>query len=1084
MGRRLGTVIFVVLLAFFLLYLQNKVYVGDQEFFAYGIDGDHIIPENGDGGSFQLKDIAGNPYIPKEAQLKEFEYFVDRGLAGHPFPIDKSSIKLVDGSATDIEFKFTGEVSKRIRNQIKRRLLQFSFTEKNAERPLLYVPLGIDLRGGVEFICSLYDDDQNRVDADQQVVDILRTRLESRGLSEPQVSRLTNGDIQVVIPGGGKAEAARTRKVLETTGKLEFREVLDAYGDESDEATSSTEPGRVVHKDKRGKWAYKPGGGGRLVSGEVLYPMKAPRGENPKAFYRLGPAKITGQDVKDGFVSQDDNGGPAVGIELNATGGSKSFEWSQAIKDRGDAGQGSGRFAICLDGVVYSAPRIIEPTGARSRVTGNFTSEEVNNLVLVLDTGALTVTPEVLSERVIGATLGKETISKGLGAMVGAVAVILAFIVMYYQRLGVVAMASLATTLALVWTAVSVFSTTMTLPGLAGLVLTIGMAVDANILIFERIREELSDDIDLKTSLDAGYARAFLTIFDANVTTFLTAFVLSWIGTGAIKGFGNTLMIGIVTSMFGAIYVGRLMTDILYRNKESAKVADAMSRLPLPKSYISKRFMAAGLSAAIIVIGLSVFISGGSKHFAIDFTGGNMVQATLEEPKTLEDIQAALAQAAASDPEAFDLLGDDLQILPYFSEFAKDNNASRQYVFKGRDAKAIVINRDMAGIQQALWDKNAERAEMINAGSALTSPEVKAIDVEIKKLQVELKPFKEKLAARIEVFKGELAKALAGMIIEENSEVVAAGKEGNRLHLRLHMLGEASSQQVAQISDALNGRNDLDKVQISTDGEILSIHADYTALINADQDLKEKDVQEALASDALLKRIYDLAGGTGAQAAHLSNALLLRNFYDQCVDRAASSGLQVAAAYPATDHFSPQVAEQMKNKAYLALAFSLLAILFYIAMRFEFRYGVGAIVALAHDVLATVGILAVLGVRIDLTVIAALLTIVGYSLNDTIVVFDRIRENMQKFGKGMRDTIDGAIAQTMSRTILTSSTTIFVIVVLLIFGGEGVRSFSVTMLVGLILGTYSSIFVASPSLLLFKDAVIEEDETDEVVAGT
>ncbi len=1091
MKHRFGSIFIVFVIAVSLLYLQNKVYVGSQYYFAEAVpvkQGEEVKYPfvSKEGGYFLLKDIAGKAFEPTALQIEQFKYFAERGSDGKPFLIDTENIT-VNGMMIEYKFQNSSQVNLRRLKKFEKRLLEFSFSEPNSERDLLFVPLGIDLRGGVEFICSLYDDDQNRVEAEQQTVDILRTRLETRGLSEPQVSRLTNGDIQVVIPGGGKAEAARTRKVLETTGKLEFREVLEVFGIEDEEAFSSHEPGEQIIINKKGKPAFKPGGGaGFDTLGEKLYPLKAPRGQTPLAFYRLGPAKITGQHVEDGFTTANDDGTPAVGIKLNATGGSISYEWTTDVKKRGPLGEstgGSGRFAICLDGVVFSAPRVQEPTGVHSRITGQFTTEEVNNLILVLDTGALTVTPEVLSERVIGATLGKETISKGLVAMVTSLAIILGFIVMYYRRLGVVAMVSLATTLALVWTAVSVFSITMTLPGLAGLVLTIGMAVDANILIFERIREEISEDVDLRTSLDAGYARAFLTIFDANVTTFLTAFVLAWIGTGAIKGFGNTLMIGIVTSMFGAIYIGRIITDFLYHKIDSTKVNDSLSKLPLEQPYVSWRMPAAILSTLVIIVGMYTFIAGGSKHFAIDFTGGNMVQATLVEPKSLEEIQDTLEKAYKSDPEKYNLLGEDLQILPYFSDFEESGEKSRQYVFKGRDDQAIIINKNMAGQQEALWKVSEKKNTKLNEGVPLTDPAIRELNKEIAKLKLELQPFKDQLAERIEVFKSQLASALAGMIIAEHSELVAISFDEQRMSITLTMLSVADDTQKAQVNDGMLKRNDLTDVSISTDDVRMTFNAKYVRDIDVDPAIGDKQVTAMKEQDALWARMYDQLDAATPVSDRYAHATLLRNYYDTCVDRAASSGLQVAAAYPATDHFSPQVASQMKNKAYLALGFSMLAILFYIAMRFEFRYGVGAIMALTHDVIATVGILAMLGVRIDLTVVAALLTIVGYSLNDTIVVFDRIRENIKKYGKAMIDTIDKAIAQTMSRTILTSLTTIFVITILLIWGGEGVRSFSVTMLVGLILGTYSSVFVASPSLLLFKDPE-PEDETDEVVPGT
>ncbi|NRA37179.1 MAG: hypothetical protein HRU15_03505, partial [Planctomycetes bacterium] len=351
MLRRFLVLGIVGLIAIFLLYMKNIVTVGKQGLLAYAAGTEDIVTPN--GGAFILKDVAGNQIAATDEQKEQFEELVKIGLGGKAYPVKLDSIRIEGhgASSKQIIFSWQDNFSKGnnlIIKKLKERILQWEFGRANEERDLLFVPLGIDLRGGVEFMCTLYDDDLARVEADDQVVDILRTRLESQGLTEPQVSRLTNGDIQVIIPGGGKAEAARTRRVLETTGKLEFRELLKVYGNEREEG-SSDEPGNLIIQDKRGRWRFRPGKDQRGALGQVLLPKKAPRGETPRAFYLLDVAEITGQDVKGGMRSQNDNGGPAIGIELTATGGAKNYAYTKGIKDRGPEGRGiggSGRFAI------------------------------------------------------------------------------------------------------------------------------------------------------------------------------------------------------------------------------------------------------------------------------------------------------------------------------------------------------------------------------------------------------------------------------------------------------------------------------------------------------------------------------------------------------------------------------------------------------------------------------------------------------------------------------------------------------------------------------------------------------------------
>ena len=449
--------------------------------------------------------------------------------------------------------------------------------------------------------------------------------------------------MQIVIPGGTQADAARTRKVLETTGRLEVSEVArfftvlagEDFSDNEVMVQESDSQGRLVDggrrvqavRDARGRWrladrSFYPNRGMRL------FPFAAPRGQEPAVFGLLYKASLTGDDIADaqGTLNEGQRG---LAITYNTLGGAKNLEFTRGVKERGPHGAnlgGSGFIAFSLDGIIESAPWIRTPSGANSLIDGNFTEDELESLRTVLKAGSLAVTPTVNSQRVVGPSLGKETVDSGVEAMQDALLIIIISIILYYWwRLGIIAVAGLATCIGLVFVALSVFGATLTLPGLAGLVLTVGMAVDANILIFERIREENAPDKDKKTVIETGFGRAFLTIFDANLTTFLTALVLYIIGSGPVKGFGLTLMIGIATSMFAALYIGRFLVEFLYNKLPEVKVQQWVKPLNLP--FVSMRKVAFSISGFIIIAGIAYFIfgpGGTRRNFDIDFTGRNI----------------------------------------------------------------------------------------------------------------------------------------------------------------------------------------------------------------------------------------------------------------------------------------------------------------------------------------------------------------------------------------------------------------------------------------------------------------------------
>jgi len=549
--------------------------------------------------------------------------------------------------------------------------------------------------------------------------------------------------------------------------------------------------------------------------------------------------------------SQQNFGQPYVSLELDSEGGDKFASIT---------GMNVGkRLAIVLDGEVYTAPVIREriPSG-RAQISGNFSVQDAKDIAIVLRAGALPAPVAIIEERSVGPALGKDSIEKGIRAVVIGGLVVLIFMAAYYLLAGVIADFALVLNITLITGALAYFGGTLTLPGIAGLVLTIGMAVDANVLIFERIREETRLGKVLRAAISAGYDKAFWTILDANVTTLITALILFQFGTGPVRGFATTLSIGIVASMFTALVVTRLILDLLTLGTGGIKKLRMMQFFSQPNiQFVKIRKIAYIVSIVVITVGMFIFVQRGARNYGVDFTGGALQQFEFEEVIQVEDVRNVL---------------------------------------------------DSRG------------------------------------------------------------------------------------------LGESSIQQFGEgkgiIIRSLKGKTD----------EIIA-------------GLKEK----------------------------------FKNISFE-VMRIESVG--------------PVVGEDLRRAAIKAFIFAMIGICFYISFRFEFRFAVTAIIALLHDVLVCLGLIALTGREISLPVVAALLTIVGYSINDTIVLFDRIREDRKFMRKASQDEIiNTSINQTLSRTVLTSVTTLLVVLSLFIFGGEVINDFSFVLLVGVLVGTYSSIFIASPLLI-------------------
>lgn len=668
----------------------------------------------------------------------------------------------------------------------------------------------------------------------QQSLEIIRRRVDEVGTREPTIQRQGERRILIQVPGIGSA--SELKSLIGTTAKLTFNPVV----------------GQTRDPDQA------PGARNFI----------APSLDESGLYYILEESPVvSGDELTDSQPAFDQNGRPSVTFRFNPTGARKFGDYT--------AENVGAPFAIVLDNEVISAPRINEAIrGGSGQITGNFTVEESTELSVLLRAGALPAKIDFLEERTIGPELGADSIEAGKMATMVAFGAVLIFMAVSYGLFGVFANVALVINVGLLFGLLSAIGATLTLPGIAGIVLTVGMAVDANVLVFERIREELKTAKGPGRAIELGYEKALSAIIDANITTFITAAILFIMGSGPVKGFAVTLALGIITSVFTALYVTRVMVVTWYARKNRKGWKLSGLRLVPEETSIDffKRFkITFGLSAVVMAGALVVFVAQGL-NFGIDFRGGTTIRTQSE---TAVDVGA---YRAALDPLA---LGD------------------------------VTITE--------VFDPNFDENQHV-------------------------------AMVRIEAQEGEES---------------------------------ASATMIEEVRAAL-----------------------------------------------------------------------------QTVDPTLTT--------PGVESVGPKVSGELIKTAVYAVVAAIAAVLFYIWLRFEWQFALGAVAALVHDVAITIGIFALFQIPFDLSIIAALLTIVGYSLNDTVVVFDRVRENLRKYKKlELAGVLNMSINETLARTIMTSGTTLVALIALLVLGGDVIRGFVFAMTLGVIVGTWSSVFVASNILLWF-----------------
>jgi SecD/SecF fusion protein len=762
-----------------------------------------------------------------------------------------------------------------------------------------------------------------------------------------------------------------------------------------------------------------------------------------------------GWRLSNAFAAADANGFAAVGFELNRIGGQLMGELT---------GNNIGQpMAIVLDGRVISTPSIRDRIQDHGIITGGssgFSQEEQSYLIRTLNAGSLQgrLSENPIYIKKFGPQLGQDNLHHGLAAAVWSLIVVSGFMAAYYLFGGLVADFALAANMVLILGAMAMFDATFTLPGIAGVVLTIGMAVDANVLIFERIREELERKVEVATAVRLGYEKALSSILDSNITTLITCVILNYTATAEIKGFAITLMIGLTASMFTAVFCTRVIFEIYLRLAPAKTlhmlptlVPSIRRRLQPNVDWIrwSPRFLV--VSGVAIVMGLAGLFLRGGEMLDIEFRGGTQVSFALAEGTalSLDQVRQRLNQAAeqAGLPQ---LRGDratvvtvgqtegmqarEFSIATLETDAAAVSNAIKAAFADVLDVQRPIAFTGMGAHEEApdLRDAPVYPIHQSNLGESINRPEVR-VDVSD--------------------YVGGVAVVLEGMDPAPTVEELTQRIERTRLQPEYEALGyrpfaviglELATGAPAPGTPGTPGTGGGGAPRYR--GAVVVAGEAGTSYLETPDTFNDKgglaETQWRLVHDAL-RRDTSLAG---------------------------------------VSNFSSQVSSTMRQQAVVAMVLSLLAIVAYIWFRFgNVNWGLAAIVALVHDVTIALGAVAVVGwlyetpighglllsdFKINLALLAAMLTLVGYSLNDTIIVFDRIRENRGRLPDVTAKIINDAINQTVSRTIITSGTTLIAVVILYLLGGDGVHGFAFAMLVGVVVGTYSSIAIASPILLI------------------
>ncbi len=1053
----------------------------------------------------------------------------------------------------------------------------------------------------------------------QDIIPVLVKRVNPSGTKEIMIRALGEDKIEVTIPSVSLEEAEGIWDSIVKTGKLEFRICANRqFADHAAVINAAETASRSPEfRKRRAKYVESPEGEriGVWVGVAKIIPTAADiaAGDLPSVMpYKFAPRsghlirnKDTGQivplstlqyqdgdalglefavwcrdngiqvpeilmlypkenqDVQGKHLASvraqfDDKGRPALGFSTTSEGMARLGLLTRLNTE--PDGQAKKELGIVLDGKLSSAPTINSTIRANGEISGSFTQNEVNELKRNLESGKLDVTlnKNPISRNFVESTLGNELRTKGIWAIGVSLILVLVFMCFYYRFAGVIATISLVLNLCLILALIMFIQQPLTLTGLAGLVLTVGMSVDANVLIFERIREELDRGAALRMAIRNGFDKATVTILDANITTLFTALALYAIGTEQIKGFAVTLILGILMSMYTAIFCSRLMFDISERRGWLTKLN--MRRI-LEKAnfdFISKISLTSILSAAAIGIGVFSMFTLGPKILDHDLRGGSTIRMVFKDPQDIDDLKTLLdsedivvkdekveftvsgfsgpgtsadqagrifkvdsnlpAWEGGADGEKWEQLnevmtrvfGDKLEMHNATIEAGAPMSALPTKGTKGTDTQTA---KSKMSLEVPSW--NAVTVSAINLispnmilqdeGVTITTGETADAPVETP---VELKSDGPVVQSDAPVIETETqaetsdapSMASDAAVVEGDTEDTQAdpptigsdtkAMESKETSESTGSIGEDPSSEVSNAFAAGDSGSATTEVLAEKVTRKLSFGQPITG-----KTLKELMLQAAvsldleLAENALSLSSPDTDPGESAAGTVSKNwTVEMQRIAPENADdilKQWSDDFNGQPYFPMASKVGGQIAKNMQTQALTAAVVGLLLIIGYVWFRFQnLAFGLAAVIALLHDVAVVLGVIAIthylagglgfLGItnfKISLAVVAAILTVIGYSLNDTIVVFDRIREVRGKRQEITADIINTSISQTLSRTLLTSLTTFIVVFILYCFGGDAIHSFAFTLVIGVIVGTYSSIFIASPALLWLMNTV-------------
>ncbi len=801
------------------------------------------------------------------------------------------------------------------------------------------------------------------------------------------------------------------------------------------------------------------------------------------------------------------------------------------------------QLAIVLDGEMMSHATIQSRIGQRGQISGNFTRDDVADLVRVLDAGALPgrLKETPLMEKTVGPSIGADNREKGINASVWGLILVVIFIVFYYGlAAGLVADLALVMNLVLVLAIMAMLQATFTLPGIAGLILTVGMAIDANVLIFERVREERDRGVAFKKALNLGYEKALSTIVDANLTTMIICVILGYVGSEEVKGFAITLGLGIATSMFTALYVTRLVfTTLIARGMLSDFSMRRLIQRPSIDWLALRRYFwpisFLGVAASLVFF-LFESITNTDAMFDIEFLGGTSVQVDFQPDATLpgggeittERVRTAVTSNSEGDSSVVNWLSGAATALE--SAQAAGGSEAGQFALRSDRLTGEQIRALTLSVMEDRCDSivaEGDRAIFVAKAGMINSPDEFKTLVLDAATRVRRDVLKNLRGAKVQSVE-ESAAAETGSEPAQSFEVVTVETDRNLVqeailavlgdHLKVDpavnftaRIDESHTQEpyfpipqeARYMSDVIGGDSNFDIHAYKGGVAIVVENLDPPLTRDAfEQRLREASLRPEAAEAFTVTRSGVLPlSQPGPEQTYTEFAVLMVSeellYSDEDEDRwieaiaepalaQVKDSLAISKSLRKVVQFAPSVAGAAKQNAMAAIILSLAAIVAYVWIRFgTMQYGLAGIVALVHDVSLGLGAvtiadfladtalgssLGLVPMKIDLPMVAALLTLIGYSLNDTIVIFDRIRENKGKSTTLTASLINQSINETLSRTVLTSLTTFIVVIMLYVFGGSGIRGFAFVLGIGLIVGSYSTIAVATP--LLYRPLVL------------